>query len=158
MKFRKLDIGHIINFNTGISSAPPFRDSKITDDKGNAPFVFGIERSSKENDAYRRAIWTGKNIQIVLMSVLPGDEIGWESHSHGDQLIIITQGNGEIFMGESKSSPAIKKNVGEGDAIIVPEGTLHNLKNPGREPLKIMSIYSPPAHPYGTVENTHGEQ
>ncbi len=155
MKFRIPDIGRIINLKSSTNTdRVPCSTGGITDDKGNAPFVFDFEEISELNRAYRRVIWTGKHMQIALMSIPVGEEIGWETHGGGDQLIIIKDGVGEIFLGGTEASPAVRKTADEGSGIIIPEGTLHNIRNSGREPLKLISVYAPPEHPYGAVSET----
>lgn len=103
------------------------------------------------NDAFRRTIVTGEHQQLVAMTLKPGEEIGEETHEHGDQILSFTAGTGEAVI-EGESSP-----VEAGDVIFVPAGTLHNFVNTGDEPLRLLTMYAPPEHPADTVHETKAE-
>ena len=126
-------------------------------DYGKTPFVVNINDASKQNNTYRTAVWTGKNMQVTLMSINVGDDIGLEIHPNVDQFLRIEQGHGVVQMGKNKDQLNIQSNVSEGSAIMVPAGTWHNVINTGYIPLKLYSIYSPPEHPAGTVHITKAE-
>ena len=132
---------------------PCYRSSKQMD-YGPKPFVVNMEEAAKQNTAFRTALWTGKHLQVTLMSLHAGEDIGVESHPHTDQFLGIEEGHGVVQMGESKDKLSFQQNVHEGYAIVVPAGTWHNLTNVGDKPLKLFSIYAPPQHPYGTVHET----
>ena len=96
-------------------------------------------------------------MQIALMHIPADEDIGWEVHNGGDQLVLITDGTAEVFLGGKENAPAVKKTAGEGSGIMIPSGTLHNIRNTGREPLKLVSIYAPPEHPYGSVNESRDD-
>lgn len=93
-------------------------------------------------------------MQLTLMSLNVGEDIGLEMHPNVDQLIRIESGQGEITMGDMKDMVDFKENVKEGDIIIIPAGKYHNLENTGRTPLKLYSIYAPANHPHGVIHQT----
>lgn len=126
-------------------------------DYGPNPFVVNIEHATLDNRNIRTALWTGKYLQLTLMSIGVGDEIGLERHPHTDQFLRIEQGVGQVLMGANRNSLVFRRRVGPGDAIFVPAGTWHNLINIGNRPLKLYSIYAPPEHPRGTVHVTRAE-
>ncbi|NCQ53950.1 cupin [Candidatus Saccharibacteria bacterium CG11_big_fil_rev_8_21_14_0_20_41_19] len=125
-------------------------------DNGPSPLVTGIEAATIENTNYRTTLWTGSNLQITLMSIEPGHDIGLEAHPTHDQFLRIEQGQATVSMGPSKNELRVWQ-VGDGDAIVVPAGTWHNLISNGDVPLKVYSIYAPPQHPHGTVHVTKEE-
>jgi len=126
-------------------------------DYGGKPFVVDIERAAKQNKNYRTALWTGKHLQVTLMSIDVGGDIGLEVHPDVDQFIRIEQGQGLVQMGGRKDRLEFERNVSEDDAIMIPAGTWHNVTNTGHVPLKLYSIYAPPEHPFGTVHRTKAE-
>jgi mannose-6-phosphate isomerase-like protein (cupin superfamily) len=91
------------------------------------------------------------------MSINAGEEIGAESHPNLDQFLRIEQGRGLVKMGFRREEMNMQANVSDGDAILVPAGTWHNLINTGSIPLKLYSIYAPPQHPHGTVHQTRAD-
>lgn len=123
-------------------------------DYGPCPFVINIEEATKQNDYYRIALWTGEYLQLTLMSINVGDEIGLELHNDLDQFIRIEEGQGIIMMGDRKDQLDFKAEVYDDDAIFIPAGKWHNLISTGHTPLKLYSIYAPPDHPRGTVHET----
>lgn len=126
-------------------------------DYGPAPLVINIDHTTKQNDTFRTALWTGKHLQVALMSINVGDEIGLEMHPDVDQFLRIEQGQGIVRMGSRKDNLNYQRNVTDGFAIMVPAGIWHNLINIGKEPLKLYSIYAPPEHPRGTVHRTKAD-
>lgn len=123
-------------------------------DYGATPFVININEATKQNDTYRTALWTGKHLQLTLMSLNPGEDIGLEMHPNVDQFLRIEQGQGVTRMGKNKDQLDFVRNVQDDFAIFIPAGTWHNLTNTGNVPLKLYSIYAPPNHPFGTVHPT----
>lgn len=123
-------------------------------DYGPKPFVVNIEEATKQNNTFRTALWTGKYLQLTLMSINVGEDIGLEIHNDLDQFIRIEEGQGIVKMGDRKDKLDFQKRVYDDYAIIIPAGKWHNLINTGRKPLKLYSIYAPPAHPHGTVHKT----
>lgn len=130
--------------------------NKLTD-YGQRPLVVNIDQATKQNNTYRTALWTGKHLQVTLMSINVGDDIGLEVHPTTDQFIRIEEGQGLVQMGESKENLNFQQMANGGYAIMVPAGTWHNVTNMGNTPLKIYSIYAPPKHPYGTVHVTKAD-
>ena len=125
-------------------------------DNGPAPTVTNIETATVKNTNYRTTLWTGKNLQITLMSIDPGHDIGLEVHDTNDQFLRIEQGQATVSMGPTKDQ-LNSWQASSNDAVIVPAGTWHNLVSSGDVPLKVYSIYAPPKHPHGTVHVTKAE-
>lgn len=114
-------------------------------------FIGNIEDRTELNQDFRRVLFTGAQMQLVLMTVEPGDELGEEVHPDTDQFFRIEEGKGEIWI-EGKRTP-----VEEDMAIVVPAGARHNLKNTGHKALKLYTVYAPPQHPDGTVHRTKAD-
>jgi mannose-6-phosphate isomerase-like protein (cupin superfamily) len=108
-------------------------------------FVDNIETLTTENRDFRRVIYTGHHLQLVLMSLEPGQEIGAEVHEDHDQFFRVESGEGEVVIDETR------KKIKDDDAIIVPAGARHNVINTGKAPLQLYTIYGPPEHHEGTV-------
>lgn len=123
-------------------------------DNGPNPLVFNIEESTDTNDNFRTAIWTGKHLQITLMSIPAGESIGLEVHPQTDQFLRIEQGIGFVQMGDGINNLDFAKRAFEDYAIVIPAGKWHNVTNIGTVPLKLYSIYAPPNHPKGTTHKT----
>lgn len=121
------------------------------------PTVFNINALSMANKNYRLALWTGKYLQVTLMSIPVGGEIGLEVHPDTDQFIRITGGMGLALLGDRKDNLTKRVRINGNYAVVVPAGTWHNIKNIGRTPLKIYTIYAPPHHPEGTIQRTKAE-
>lgn len=126
-------------------------------DYGPKPFVININKAAKQNHNFRTTLWTGEHLQLTLMCINPGEDIGLEMHSNVDQFLRIEQGQGFVQMGKKKDNLNFQCTVFEDSAIFVPAGTWHNVTNIGNVPLKLYSIYSPPNHPFGTVHRTKAE-
>lgn len=115
-------------------------------------YVDNIEQVTLANEHYREVLFTGANIQLVVMTLQSGEEIGLEVHDTHDQFFRIEAGQARVVMdGEEKE-------VGDGAAIIVPAGTEHNIINVGEETLKLYTLYAPPQHPKGTVHHTKADE
>ena len=123
-------------------------------DYGPEPFVVNIEEATKQNNTFRTALWTGRYLQLTLMSIHVGDDIGLEIHPDHDQFIRIEEGQGIVKMGNKKDQLNFQRRVYDDYAIFIPAGTWHNLINTGYKPLKLYSIYAPPEHPHGTIHVT----
>ena len=123
-------------------------------DHGPQPYVVDINRATVQNTDYRSALWTGPCLQLTLMSIPPGGEIGLEVHHDTDQFLRIEQGQGIVQMGPSQRNLNFRQPVFDNTAVFVPAGTWHNITNIGRTPLRLYSIYAPPHHPHGTVHHT----
>lgn len=107
-------------------------------------YVTNIEEETINNTDYRRVVYTAENSQLVLMSLAPGEEIGKETH-HLDQFLRFEEGSGVVEL------DGVEHSVTDGDAVVIPEGTKHNVINTGDTDLKLYSLYSPPEHKDGTV-------
>lgn len=126
-------------------------------DYGKQPFVFNIEQATLDNENFRVAKWTGSNLQMTLMTIQAGDDIGLEVHEDHDQFLRIEQGMGKVEMGPAQSQLDFQETASDDFAIFVPAGTWHNVTNVGEEPLKLYSIYAPSEHPHGTVHITKAD-
>ena len=129
-------------------------DIPIIKDYGDKPFIFNIDRFTKLNRNYRTAIWTGKDMQITLMSIRAGGDIGLEMHPDVEQFIRIESGRALVMMGKEKNKLDYQRKINSDYAVVIPTGTWHNIINIGRTPLKLYSVYAPPQHPFGTVHET----
>lgn len=125
-----------------------------TVDYGPEPFVVDISRKTQQNPNFRTALWTGNHLQLTLMSIPVGGEIGLESHPYLDQFLRVEAGHGIAMMGSNKDILNFQKQVRDGSAVFVPAGIWHNLVNTGNVPIKLYSIYAPVQHPHGTVHKT----
>ncbi|MEX0900526.1 MAG: cupin domain-containing protein [Gammaproteobacteria bacterium] len=115
-------------------------------------FVDNIETLTTDNTDYRRVVYTGKHLQLVLMTLQPGEEIGAEVHETHDQFLRIESGRGEADIDGKKHA------VADDDAIIVPAGARHNVINTGETPLKLYTLYGPPEHRDGVVQATKADE
>lgn len=116
-----------------------------------------IEEATTQNSTFRTVLFTGKTMQLTVMSIEPGGEIGLEAHDHIDQFLRIEEGSAKVVMGASKDKLDETHELKDDWAMIVPAGTWHNVINTGKSALKLYSIYSPPEHPPGTVHKTKAE-
>jgi len=114
-------------------------------------FIEDIERRTEANPDFRRVLYTGPHLQLVLMALQPAEEIGEEVHHDVDQFFRVEQGKGEVWIDGKRTD------VERGIAIIVPAGAHHNIRNTGREPLKLYTLYAPPQHADGTVQLTRAD-
>lgn len=114
-------------------------------------FQIDIEAATRENDEFRRVLHTAEHIQLVVMTVPAGGEIGEEVHDGIDQVLIFVEGEGEAELDGAVSQVAPQ------DVVVVPAGTKHNFRNTGTGPLRLYTVYGPPDHPDGTVHRTKAE-
>ena len=126
-------------------------------DYGPDPFVVNIDRAAKLNQNYRTVLWTGNEMQVTLMSIPVGGDIGIEVHEDIDQFIRVESGEAFVMMGQSQNALTNRRRINSNYAVIIPAGTYHNIMNTGRTPLKLYSIYAPPKHPFGTVHPTKAD-
>lgn len=126
-------------------------------DYGKQPWVVDIEELTVKNENFRTTKWTGRNLQMTVMSIKPGGEIGLEKHDEGDQFIRVEKGKARIAVGVSKDNMTFDKKVSKDWAIFIPAGFWHNIINEGDQPLKVYVIYAPPEHPAGTLHKTFKE-
>ena len=120
-------------------------------------WVGNVEEATLENTNFRTALFTGANIQLTVMRLAPGEEIGVEMHDHLDQFLRIEQGSARVTFGPSAEQFDDEHEVEDDWAVIVPGGTWHNVVNTGPGELKLYSLYAPPEHPDGTVHRTKEE-
>lgn len=128
-----------------------------TNDYGGQPYVVNIEEITTANDKFRVAKWTGSNMQMTLMSIPAGGEVGLEVHDDHDQFLRIEQGKAKVVMGASEDNLDFEKEAEDDFAIFVPAGSWHNIINTGEEDLRLYSIYAPAEHPKGTIHETYEE-
>ncbi len=115
-------------------------------------FKQNIEKLTLDNNDFRHVLYTGKNSQLVLMSLLPNEEIGMEVHNENDQFFRFEKGEGKVIIDGNEYT------VGDGDAIVVPMGANHNVINTSAtDSLKLYTIYSPAHHKDGVVRATKEE-
>ncbi|MBX9801132.1 MAG: cupin domain-containing protein [Caulobacteraceae bacterium] len=114
-------------------------------------FIDNIETLTTENTDFRRVIYTGKHLQLVLMALKPGEEIGEEVHADHDQFFRIESGSGEVLI-DGRRTP-----IKDDDAILVPAGARHNVFNTGEASLTLYTLYGPPEHHEGVVRATRAE-
>lgn len=116
-------------------------------------YVGAIEKQTLKNTYFRQVLFTGKHAQLVVMCLQPGEEIGNEVHPNVDQFFRIEEGEARfVFNGKEEHL------VRDGDAVVVPAGTYHNVINASKKTqMKLYTIYSPPNHPDGTVHKTRTE-
>ena len=114
-------------------------------------YVDNIEKVTVANEDFRRVLYTGKNLQLVLMTLPPGCDIGEEVHEDRDQFFRIEEGSGVIDI------DGVENAVEDDIAVIVPAGARHNVRNTGDEPLQLYTIYGPPEHKDGIVQATKAE-
>lgn len=123
-------------------------------DQGPQPYVIDIEEATLENTNFRTALWTGTHLQMTVMSIPVGGEVGLEVHHKEDQFLRIEQGRAVVKMGPAEDEVTFEAEVEDDWAIVIPVGVWHNVINLGDEPLKLYSIYGPPHHAFGTVHET----
>jgi len=126
-------------------------------DHGPKPYAVNIEDATVQNTNFRTALWTGKHLQMTLMSIPVGGEIGLEKHDELDQFLRLEQGTGRVQMGDTEDNLDFEQEVSDDWVVLVPAGKWHNITNAGDEPLKIYSIYTPPEHDHGTVHKTKAD-
>ncbi len=121
-------------------------------DIGPRPNAFDIETATRENDNYRAVAWTGKFLQVTLMSIPVGQSIGLEAHPDTDQFLRLDAGKGRCVMGPAEDDLNFEQQVSDGWSIQVPAGTWHDVINTGDEPLRLYAIYAPVHHAPGLVQ------
>lgn len=120
-------------------------------------WVGDIERLTLENETFRTVVFTGEHMQLTVMRLGPGEDIGREVHSHLDQFIRIEEGEARIEFGRTDEGVDETHEAGDDWAIVIPAGVWHNVVNTGAADLKLYSLYAPPEHPRETVHRTKAE-
>ena len=123
-------------------------------DSGGQPYVANLNAASIRNTNYRMALWTGKKLQMTVMSISPGQSIGIENHPDTEQFFYIEQGVGIAMMGDRENNLNFKHNIFPGFAVIVPAGKWHDIVNTGKNDLKLFTIYAPPHHKKGIIQSS----
>ncbi len=126
-------------------------------DHGKQPYVLDIEATTVENQNFRTTLWTGDHLQLTVMSIPVGGDIGLEAHPENDQFLRLEQGKGLVEMGPAEDDLSFRKEVEDDWAILVPAGTWHNVTNIGDEPMKVYALYGPADHLPGTVHATQAD-
>lgn len=126
-------------------------------DKGGEISLFDIEKYTKKNENFRTTVWTGNNIQMTLMSIPVGGDIGKEIHTNIEQFIRVESGKGMVYIGDTEDEYNFQQEIKDDEAVFIPVGKWHNIKNIGDKPLKLYSIYGPVEHARGTVHVTMEE-
>lgn len=123
-------------------------------DIGPQPQTFDIESATKENTNYRSVAWSGRYLQVTLMSIPVGGDIGLEAHPETDQFLRLDSGSGRVQMGAEKNKLTFEKHVSDGWCVLVPAGTWHNITNMGTKPMQVYAIYAPSHHKPDKVQAT----
>jgi mannose-6-phosphate isomerase-like protein (cupin superfamily) len=114
-------------------------------------YTANIENLTRDNAAFRKVLYTSKHSQLVLMSLMPGEDIGEEIHEDTDQFFRVEQGMGTVLLnGETYD-------IEDGSTVVVPEGANHNIINTGTVPMKLYTLYMPPHHRDGVLHKTKEE-
>jgi mannose-6-phosphate isomerase-like protein (cupin superfamily) len=117
-------------------------------------WVGDIERLTLANETFRTVVFTGEHVQLTVMRLAPGEEIGREVHQHLDQFLRVEQGRARLELGRTRDAVDETHDVEDDWAFIVPAGVWHNVVNTGEGDVKLYSLYAPPEHPDGTVHPT----
>jgi len=110
-----------------------------------------LEEKAMTNTTFRTVVANASHTQVVIMNVNPGEDIGLETHDKEDQVLYLISGQGKVLLN------GVESDFTTGDCVLVPAGTEHNFTTVGDEPMKIITTYSPPHHPEGTVHKTKAD-
>jgi len=137
---------------------PTFTDERTTvvdiTDNGPKPNAFDIEHETRANTNYRTVAWTGKYLQVTLMSIPVGESIGLEAHPETDQFLRLDAGQGKCVMGAAKDDLTFEQEVSDGWSVQVPAGTWHDIINTGDTPMQVYAVYAPTHHAPGIVQQS----
>jgi len=120
-------------------------------DIGPKPQSFDLEQATQANTNYRSVAWSGRYLQVTLMSIPVGSDIGLEMHPETDQFLRLDAGRGRVQIGTAKDRFTLEEEVSDGWCILVPAGSWHNVTNIGKEPMQIYAIYAPAHHKPGKI-------
>ena len=123
-------------------------------DIGPQPQSFDLEQATGDNSNYRHVVWSGRHLQVTLMSIPVDQDIGLEMHGDTDQFLRLESGSGRVQMGPSSDKLTFDKDVSDGWCVLVPAGTWHNVTNIGPDPMQIYAIYAPTHHKPGKIHKT----
>lgn len=149
----------------GIGSSPTFcqcllwrgplkEPAIMIEDIGPRAQAFNLEQATRDNSNYRTVAWSGRYLQVTLMSIPVGADIGLEAHPDTDQFLRLDAGRGRVRMGESRDGLTFDEVVTDGWCVLVPAGTWHNITNVGDVPMQVYAIYAPAHHKPGKVHET----
>jgi mannose-6-phosphate isomerase-like protein (cupin superfamily) len=124
------------------------------EDVGPNPAAFDLESETTTNEHYRAVAWTGRYLQVTLMSIPVGESIGLEMHGDTDQFLRLDAGRGQVRMGLDKDKLDFVEDVSDGWCVLVPAGTWHDVVNTGDEPMRLYAVYAPSHHAKGKVQAT----
>ena len=133
------------------SQVPPSEPAEGSAASTKRGFIGDIEQLTTENTNFRHVVYTGGHLQLVLMSLGPGEEIGEEVHPEIDQFIRVEQGRGHAII------DGVRHDIQDDSAVVIPAGARHNVVNTGGEPLRLYTVYGPPEHRDGVVRATRAE-
>jgi mannose-6-phosphate isomerase-like protein (cupin superfamily) len=131
-------------------ASPPHRIRDI----GPQPQSFDIEQATKGNRDFRSVAWSGRYLQVTLMSIPAGGDVGLEAHPETDQFLRLDSGRGRVQMGSARDKLTFEKDVSDGWCVLVPAGTWHNITNTDLEPMQVYAIYAPAHHAPDKVQAT----
>lgn len=158
MKFLPVLLAGLMLVGAGCTASPRtvVEPPVVPTNEQNAPetpmsYHGNIIKDAKENENFRRVVFTGPKSQLVVMRIPPGGEVGEETHHYTEQTLFFLSGTGEGTL-DDKTFP-----IGPGDAVVVTAGTKHNFRNTGTEPLTIYTVYTPPNHIDGRVHRTKAD-
>ncbi len=128
--------------------------AKRIDDIGPQPQSFNIEEGTTQNSNYRSVAWSGRYLQVTLMSIPVGGDVGLEAHPETDQFLRLEAGTGRAQMGTAKDKLTFDQDVSDGWCVLVPAGRWHNITNTGTSPMQLYAIYAPAHHAPDRVQST----
>ena len=120
-------------------------------------WVGDIEQATLDNRNFRTVLYTGTHLQLTVMRLAPGEDIGLEAHPHLDQFLRVERGRARLELGATRDEVDETHDLADDWAVIVPAGTWHNVINTGDGELQLYSLYAPPEHPDGTVHTTKAD-
>lgn len=126
----------------------------IPEDVGPAPQSFDLEQATRENRNYRAVAWSGRYLQVTLMSIPVGGDIGLEMHPETDQFLRLDAGRGRAQIGAAEDDLTFDREVADGWCVLIPAGTWHNVTNIGDEPMQVYAVYAPAHHKPGKIQQT----
>ena len=127
------------------------------EDNGPQPQSFDLEKSTRENTNYRSVAWSGRYLQVTLMLIPVGSDIGLEMHPETDQFLRLDAGGGRVQIGIAKDQLTFDEEVSDGWCILIPAGSWHNVTNTGDVPMQLYAIYAPAHHKPGKIHKTAAE-
>ena len=124
------------------------------EDIGPKPQAFDLEQATRDNKHFRSVAWSGRYLQLTLMSVPAGGDIGLEMHPDTDQFLRLDAGRGRLEMGPAKERLTQTQELSDGWCALIPAGTWHNVTNIGAEPMQVYALYAPAHHKPGKIHRT----